>query len=65
MIAQTNTTIDFEYWVSNLDVAKTRALASQAGIAGWHSLSVEKLRNKLIGNEAALAVYVANFGETN
>ena len=65
MTAQANTVIDFGYWVSNLDVAKTRALASQAGIAGWHNLSLERLRNKLIGNEAALAVYVANFGETN
>ena len=34
MIAQTNTTIDFEYWVSNLDVAKTRALASQTVLPG-------------------------------
>ncbi len=65
MIVQTNTTIDFEYWVSNLDEAKTRALASQAGIAQWFSLSVAKLRNRLIGNEAALAIYTANFGETN
>ena len=65
MIVQTNTVIDFEYWVSNLDAAKTRAIASQAGIAEWHSLSVAKLRNRLIGNEAALAIYTANFGETN
>lgn len=65
MIVQNNTTIDFEYWVSNLDVAKTRALASQAGVAEWHSLSLDKLRNRLLGNQNPLDIYKANFGETN
>ncbi len=65
MIVQTNTTVDYEYWVSNLDAAKTRALASQAGIAEWHSLSLAKLRNKLLGSQNALDIYVANFGESN
>lgn len=61
MLTETNETIDFQEWASNLDLQRTRALASQAGIVGWGTLSLSQLRNKLIGNDSAYRVYRLNF----
>lgn len=65
MLPETNETIDYQEWVCNLPDRETRAIASQAGIAGWVTYPLTKLRSYLMGNENGYKIYRANyFGET-
>lgn len=64
MLPETNATIDYQEWVCNLPEKHTRALASQAGIAGWVTYPLNKLRSYLMGNKNAYNIYVTNYQPT-
>lgn len=48
---------DYQGWIESLDSTRLTALASQAGIAGWMTLTLFKLREQLAISLDAHAIY--------
>lgn len=49
---------DYQEWVESLDSTRLTALASQAGIPGWMTLTLFKLREQLAISLDAHAIYL-------
>lgn len=51
----------FIEFVYNLTPAQVRALASQAGFAGWAAVETDLIRTRLYEDADAFAIYKANY----
>jgi hypothetical protein len=54
--------MNFENWVAELEERQVRALASQAGFAGWLTYPMEQLRKLLRGSTEAESIFEKNYG---
>lgn len=54
----------FEDFIAGLEENQVRALASQAGFAGWVTYPAEKLRKLLLDSTEAQSIFEKNYGVT-
>ncbi len=52
--------MNFEKWLESLSYAQCCALASQSRIADWMAIPPDKIRQRLVRNKDAEAIFEAN-----